>query len=42
MRTAFIFALFAFTVVFIDLIWHRIRLGNLQEQVDQLKLNASA
>ena len=41
MRTAFFFALFAFTVVFIDLIWHRLRLGALQEQVDQLKLQAS-
>ncbi len=41
MRTAFFFALFAFTVVFIDLMWHRIRLGGLQEKVEQLKLNVS-
>jgi heme exporter protein C len=41
MKVAFFFALFAFTVIFIDLIWHRIRLGVLQETVEQLKLNAS-
>ncbi len=41
MLTALLFALFAFTVVFIDLIWHRIRLGVLEEKVEQLKLNVS-
>ncbi len=41
MRTAFFFALFAFTVVFVDLMWHRIRLGGLQDKVEQLKLNVS-
>jgi len=41
MRTAFFFALFAFTVVFVDLMWHRVRLGGLQEKVEQLKLNVS-
>ncbi len=41
MRTTFFFALFAFTVIFIDLIWHRLRLGALQEKVEQLKLKAS-
>jgi heme exporter protein C len=41
MKVAFFFALFAFTVIFIDLIWHRIRLGNLQEKVEQLKLKSS-
>jgi len=41
MRIAFFFALFAFTVIFIDLIWHRIRLGGLQEKVEQLKLKVS-
>ncbi|MBN1303890.1 MAG: cytochrome c biogenesis protein CcsA [Anaerolineales bacterium] len=39
MRTAFFFALFAFTVIFIDLLWNRIRLGNLQQKLEQLKLN---
>lgn len=41
MRVAFFFALFAFTVIFIDLMWHRIRLGSLQEKVEQLKLNVT-
>jgi heme exporter protein C len=38
MRTTFFFALFAFTIIFIDLFWNRIRLGALQEKVEQLKL----
>lgn len=37
MRVAFFFALFAFTVIFVDLFWNRIRLGQLQEQVEKLK-----
>ncbi|HET7144651.1 MAG TPA: cytochrome c biogenesis protein CcsA [Anaerolineales bacterium] len=41
MRVAFFFALFAFTVIFIDLMWHRIRLGSLEENVEQLKLKVS-
>ena len=41
MRTAFFFALFAFTVIFIDLMWHRFRLGGLEEKVEQLKLEVS-
>jgi heme exporter protein C len=41
MRTAFFFALFAFTVIFVDLFWNRIRLGDLQEKVEQLKLKVS-
>jgi heme exporter protein C len=41
MRTAFFFALFAFTAIFIDLLWHRIRLGSLQEKVESLKLSVS-
>ncbi len=41
MRVAFFFALFAFTVIFIDLMWHRIRLGGLEEKVEQLKLKVS-
>ncbi len=38
MLTAFLFALFTFTVIFIDLFWNRIRLGRLGEQVEQRKL----
>ena len=41
MRVAFFFALFAFTVIFIDLYWNRVRLGNLQEKVEQLKLKVT-
>lgn len=41
MRVAFFFALFAFTIIFIDLFWNRIRLGDLQERVEQLKLRMS-
>lgn len=32
------FALFTFSVIFVDLFWHRIRLGQLAQQVEQLKL----
>jgi heme exporter protein C len=39
MKIAFFFALFAFTVIFVDLFWNRIRLGDLQDKVEQLKLN---
>lgn len=39
MKVAFFFALFTFTVIFIDLFWNRIRLGNLAAKVEQLKLN---
>jgi heme exporter protein C len=38
MKVAFFFALFAFTVIFIDLFWNRIRLGQLENRVEQLKL----
>jgi heme exporter protein C len=41
MRVAFFFALFTFTVVFVDLFWNRIRLGELQQKVEQLKLKAT-
>ena len=41
MRVAFFFALFAFTIVFVDLFWNRLRLGELQDKVEQLKLKVS-
>jgi heme exporter protein C len=41
MRVVFFFALFAFTIIFVDLFWNRIRLGDLQEKVEQLKLRMS-
>lgn len=41
MRVAFFFALFTFTVIFVDLFWNRVRLGDLQDRVEQLKLKVS-
>jgi heme exporter protein C len=41
MKIAFFFSLFAFTVIFIDLFWNRIRMGELQEKVEQLKLKVA-
>jgi heme exporter protein C len=38
MQVAFFFGLFAFTVIFIDLFWNRIRMGQLAAKVEQLKL----
>ena len=39
MKLAFFFALFAFTIIFVDLFWNRIRMGRLAEKVEQLKLS---
>lgn len=39
MLVAFMFALFTFSVIFIDLFWNRIRMGYLASKVEQLKLN---
>ena len=41
MLTAMFVALGAFTVFFINLMWHRIRLGALEEKVEQIKLKVS-
>ena len=41
MKLAFFFALFTFTVIFVDLFWNRARLGDLQDKVEQLKLKVS-
>ncbi|HKJ40192.1 MAG TPA: cytochrome c biogenesis protein CcsA [Anaerolineales bacterium] len=41
MRVAFFFALIAFTIIFIDLFWNRIRLGQLEDSVEQLKLKVT-
>lgn len=38
MSLTFSFSLIVFTLVFIDLIWHRIRLGRLADTVEQMKL----
>ena len=41
MLQTFFFTLFGFTVLFVDLMWRRIRLGNLAEKVEQLRLKVS-
>ena len=38
MLATMFFALFTFSVIFVNLFWHRIRLGQLAQQVEQLKL----
>lgn len=42
MRLAFFFSLFVFTVLFVDFLWHRIRMGKLAAKVEQLRLKVSA
>jgi len=41
MLTSMFVSLGAFTILFVSLMWHRIRLGGLEEKVEQLKLNVS-
>jgi heme exporter protein C len=41
MRTVFFFSLFVFTLLFIDFLWHRIRMGQLAAKVEQLRLKVS-
>ncbi len=38
MLQTFMFSLFVFSVLFVDLLWHRIRLGKLAHKVEQLRL----
>jgi heme exporter protein C len=38
MLQTFLFSLFAFSFVFADLLWHRVRLGELSDQVEQRKM----
>jgi heme exporter protein C len=38
MQVAFFFSLFAFSVLFADLLWHRIKLGKLQAKIEELRL----
>jgi heme exporter protein C len=42
MLTTFLFSLFTFSVLFVDLYWHRIRLGSLQDKVEHLKIRLNA
>lgn len=39
MTQTFMLSLLAFSVLFISLLWHRIRLGQLEEKVEQMKLS---
>jgi heme exporter protein C len=38
MHVAFFFSLFTFTLVYVTLLWHRLRLQRLSEKVEQMKL----
>jgi heme exporter protein C len=38
MLQTFLFSLLVFSFIFVDLLWHRVRLGWLQDKVEQLKL----
>jgi heme exporter protein C len=38
MLFTFLYGLFTFSVIFVTLLWHRIRLGKLADQVEQLRL----
>ena len=42
MLQTFFFSLFVFTIIGIDLIWHRIRLGRLEDKVEQRKMQVMA
>ena len=41
MLQAFMTSLFVFSVIFIDLLWHRIRLGKLAAKVEELRLKVT-
>ncbi len=38
MLQTFMFSLFVFSILFVDLLWHRVRLGRLADHVEQIKL----
>ena len=38
MFRTFMFSLFTFTVLFADLLWHRLRLGQVQERIQRLRI----
>lgn len=42
MLQTFLFSLFVFSLVFVDLLWHRVRLGELSDQVEQRKMKLLA
>jgi heme exporter protein C len=42
MQQTFFFSLFTFSIIFIDLYWHRIRQGKLATKVEELRLKVSS
>lgn len=42
MRTTFFFSLFTFSVLFVDLYWHRIRIGKLAQKVEQMRMKMAS
>lgn len=42
MRTTFFFSLITFSFIFVTLLWHRIRIGQLAEKVEQIRLKLMA
>ena len=42
MRTVFFFSLIVFTIIYVDLLWNRIRLGQYGEKIEQLRLKLMA
>lgn len=42
MQVAFFFSLFTFSVFFVDLLWHRIRLGQLTSKIDELRVQLTS
>ncbi len=41
MLQTFLFSLFVFSILFIDLLWHRVKLGALEAEVEELKILAA-
>ena len=42
MLQTFMFSLLTFSFIFVDLLWHRVRLGRLSQKVEQMKLKMMA
>jgi len=40
MTQTFMFSLLVFSIIFIDLLWHRVRLGKLADEVEQKKMQS--
>lgn len=41
MLQTLLFSVFTFSVYFVDVLWHRVRLGNLMQKVEQLRLKVA-